>query len=149
MPETRSSRIESELEVRAYLQNLFYALDNGAKLSFQVERKIDQKRDRRYTNKYTISDLFPDENPVDAIKHELKQLTIENYIQTVSDIRFKNRSEMREFGRNYSGKGDVYIKIRVELLSDHGNHSVFVMSFHYAEKQFIPGMFPYRKERSN
>ena len=93
--------------------------------------------------------MFPDENPVDAIKHELKQLTIENYIQTVSDIRFKNRSEMREFGRNYSGKGDVYIKIRVELLSDYGNHSVFVMSFHYAEKQFIPGMFPYKKERSN
>ena len=146
MPETRS-RIESELEVRAYLQNLFYALDHGAKLSFQVERQIDQKRDRRYTNKYTISDLFPDENPVDAIKHELKQLTIENYIQTVSDIRFKNRSEMREFGRNYSGKGDVYIKIRVELLSDYGNHSVFVMSFHYAEKQFVPEMFPYRKER--
>ena len=146
MPETRS-RIESELEVRAYLQNLFYALDHGAKLSFQVERQIDQKRDRRYTNKYTISDLFPDENPVDAIKHELKQLTIGNYIQTVSDIRFKNRSEMREFGRNYSGKGDVYIKIRVELLSDYGNHSVFVMSFHYAEKQFVPEMFPYRKER--
>ena len=143
MPESRS-RIESKLEVRAYLQNLFYALDHGAKLSFQVERLVDQKRNIRYTNKYTISDLFPDENPVDAIKHELKQLTVENYIQTVSDIRFKNRSDMLEFGRNYSGKGDVYIKIRVELLSDNGNHSVFVMSFHYAEKQFVPEMFPYR-----
>jgi hypothetical protein len=28
------SRIETELEVKAYLQNLNYALDNGAKLSF-------------------------------------------------------------------------------------------------------------------
>ena len=52
---------------------------------------------------------------------------------------------MREFGKIYAGKGDVYIKIRVELLSGFGNHTTFVMSFHYAEIPFTSAMFPYRK----
>lgn len=52
---------------------------------------------------------------------------------------------MREFGKVYNGKDDVYIKIRVELLGMHGNTTTFVMSFHFAERAFIPEMFPYRK----
>ena len=141
------TRIESETEVWAYLQDLRYALDHDAKITFQAERLVDQKRDRRYTNKCTVADLFPDENPVDALRRELKQLTIEEYIQTVKDLRFPKKSEMREFGRAYDGKGDVYIKIRVELLSEYGSHTTFVMSFHYAETPFTPEMFPYRKQQ--
>lgn len=37
-----TSRIESELEVRSYLQDLKYALDHGAHLSFQEEREVDR-----------------------------------------------------------------------------------------------------------
>ncbi|MBO7663484.1 MAG: hypothetical protein J6U01_08930 [Clostridia bacterium] len=144
MDELRT-RIESETEVWAYLQDLRYALEHNAKITFQAERLVDQNRDQRYTNKFTVADLFPDENPVEAIKRELKQLTIEEYIQTVKDLRFPKKSEMREFGRVYDGKGDVYIKIRVELLSEYGNHTTFVMSYHYAETPFSPEMFPYRK----
>jgi hypothetical protein len=66
-------------------------------------------------------------------------------MQTVKDLRYPNRSEMREFGKVYEGKGDVYIKIRVELLGAYGNTTTFVMSFHFAEKAFTPEMFPYRK----
>ena len=139
------SRIESELEVRSYLQDLRYALEHGAKLTFQEERQVDQNRDQRYTNKFTVADLFPDENPVTALKRELQRLTVEEYMQTVKDLRFPKKSEMREFGRVYNGKGDVYIKIRVELLSEYGNHTTFVMSFHYATIPFTPEMFPYRK----
>ena len=141
------TRIESETEVWAYLQDLRYALEHDAKITFQAERQVDQNRDQRYTNKFTVADLFPDENPVDALKRELKQLTIEEYMQTVKDLRFPRRSEMREFGKVYEGKGDVYIKIRVELLSEYGTHMTFVMSFHYAETPFIPEMFPYRKRQ--
>lgn len=144
MVETKS-RIESELEVRSYLQDLRYALEHGAKLTFQEERQVDQNRDQRYTNKFTVADLFPDENPVTALKRELQRLTVEEYMQTVKDLRFPKKSEMREFGRVYNGKGDVYIKIRVELLSEYGNHTTFVMSFHYATIPFTPKMFPYRK----
>jgi len=127
------------------LQDLRYALEHNAKVTFQIERRVDQNRDQRYTNQFTVADLFPDENPVTAIKRELKSLTVEEYMQTVKDLRFPKRSEMREFGRVYDGKGDVYIKIRVELLSAFGDHTTFVMSFHYAEIPFTSDMFPYRK----
>ena len=46
---------------------------------------------------------------------------------------------MREFGKVYNGKDDVYIKIRVELFGMYGNATTFVMSFHFAEKPFIGG----------
>lgn len=143
--EQTKARIESALEVQAYLQDLKYALEHGATVTFQMERRVDQNRDVRYTNKFTIADLFPDEDPVVALKRELQKLTIEEYIQTVKDLRFPKRSEMREFGKVYNGNDDVYIKIRVELLSQYGNHTTFVMSFHYAEIPFTPEMFPYRK----
>lgn len=145
MTSEAKTRIESELEVKSYLQNLKYALNHGAEISFQAKRLVDENRDAKYTNQYTVDTLFPDENPVDALKRELKALTAEEYIQTVKDLRFPNRSEMREFGKVYNGKDDVYIKIRVELLGMYGNTTTFVMSFHFAEKAFTPEMFPYRK----
>lgn len=143
MGDELKTRIESKLEVKSYLQDLRYAIDNGAKISFQVKRLVDEKREEKYTNQYTVETLFPDENPTDALKRELKTLTVKEYIRTVKDIRFPNRSEMREFGKVYNGKDDVYIKIRVELLGMYGNTTAFVMSFHFAEKAFTPEMFPY------
>ena len=140
-----NARIESELEVKAYIQNLKFALNHGAKIEFQINRRVDEQREERYTNQYTVNALFPDENPVDALRRELMALTVENYMRTVRDFRFPNRSEMREFGRTYGGKDDVYIKIRVELLGEYGNVTTFVMSFHFAERAFMPDMFPYKK----
>ena len=138
------TRIESESEVRSYLQDLRYALEHNAKVTFQIERQVDQNRDQRYTNQFTVADLFPNENPVSALKREIQTLTVEEYMQTVKDLRFPKRSEMREFGKVYKGKGDVYIKIRVELFSEFGDHTTFIMSFHYAEIPFTQEMFPYK-----
>ena len=146
MAEETKARIESELEVKAYIQDLKFALNNGAQIEFQVKRLVDEKRDEKYTNQYTVNTLFPDENPVDALKRELLTLSVEDYMQTVKDIRFLKRSEMREFGKVYNGTEDVYIKIRVELLGQYGNTTTFVMSFHFAEKAFTPEMFPYKKK---
>lgn len=141
-----NSRIESELEIKSYIQNLKYALDNGAKITFQVKRLVDENREEKYTNQYTVDTLFPNENPVEALKRELKTLKVEEYIRTVKDLKFPNRSEMREFGKVYNGKDDVYIKIRVELLNLYGATMTFVMSFHFAEKPFTKEMFPYREK---
>ena len=141
-----TSRIESELEVCSYLQALKHALDHGAYLSFQEKREVDRNRPVKYTNKFTVADLFQNENPADALRRELKTLTVEEYLRTVKDLRFPERSEMREFGKVYNGKDEVYIKIRVELLSKNGNHATFVMSFHYAQKPFSQETFPYRKK---
>ncbi len=147
MADEATARIESETEVKAYIQDLKFALNNGARIEFQAKRRVDDKRDERYTNQYTVNTLFPDENPVDALKRELLNLSAEDYMQTVKDFRFPKRSEMREFGKVYNGKDEVYIKIRVELLGIYGNTTTFVMSFHFAEKAFIPEMFPYRKNQ--
>lgn len=142
----KNSRIESRLEVKAYIQNLRFALNNGAKIDFQVKRLVDEKRDEKHTNQYTVNKLFQDENPIDALKRELLALSVEDYIRTVKDLRFPKRSEMREFGKVYNGTDDVYIKIRVELLGMYGNATTFVMSFHFAEKAFTSEMFPYKKK---
>ena len=146
MAEETKARIESELEVKAYIHDLKFSLNNGAQIDFQVKRVVDEKRDEKYTNQYTVNRLFPDENPVDALKRELLTLSVEDYMRTVKDTRFPKRSEMREFGKVYNGTEDVYIKIRVELLGLYGNTTTFVMSFHFAEKAFTPEMFPYKKK---
>ncbi len=147
MGEETKARIESELDVKAYIQDLKFALNNGAQIKFQAKRVVDDNRDEKYTNQYTVNKLFPDENPVDALKRELLNLSVEDYMQTVKDIRFPKRSEMREFGKVYNGTEDVYIKIRVELLGLYGNTTAFVMSFHFAEKAFTPELFPYKKKQ--
>lgn len=139
------SRIENELEVKTYIQKLKFALNNGARIYFQENRFVDKKREEKYTNRFTINKLFPNENPVDALKRELLTLSEKNYMQTVKDFRFPEKSEMREFGKVYNKSEDVYIKIRVELLEMYGNPVTFVMSFHFAEKAFVPEMFPYKK----
>ena len=145
VPEKSTERIESEFEIRTFIQKLQYALEHGAQINFQIHRRIDDLRNEKYTNQYTVNQLFPDEDPVTALKRELRLLTVEEYMRTVKDLRFPNRSEMREFGRVYNGKDEVYIKIRVELLGAYGITTTFVMSFHFAEKPFKPEMFPYRK----
>ena len=148
MSDTKT-RTETENEIRSYLQNLNYALDHNASIYFQIDRAVDHHRPRQYTNQFTVTDLFPDEDPASALKRELRTLTVEEYMQTVKDLRYPERSEMREFGKVYHGKGDVYIKIRAELLAAYGNHMVFIMSFHYAEIPFTDELFPWRKKRED
>lgn len=136
-------RIESKLEVQTFLDRLKYAIQSGSVINFQKKRQVD---DKRYTNRYTMSKLFPDEDEVEVLKRELASLTVEEYIETIKDIRFPKKSEMRVFGRQYSGK-DVYIKIRVELVSvahADGNNFIFVMSFHFSERSLNKSDFPYR-----
>lgn len=142
----QEKRIENELEVTTYLDRLSYALQSGqAKINFQKDRIVDQNRDNRFTNRYTLLNLFPDEDEVEVLKRELAFLTVENYIETVKDTRFANKSEMRVFGKKYSSE-DVYIKIRVELLTAAGS-AIFVMSFHFAERVFVDSDFPYNRDR--
>ena len=146
--DTNEYRIETEEEVKSYLAKLKYAIESGATITFQEARKVDNDKDEKYTNKYTVAALFPNENPVVALKRELLKLTVYEYMRTVKDRRFPNRSEMREFGKIYNGSDEVYIKIRVELLDTlgFGNHTAFVMSFHFAQIPFKQEMFPYKKE---
>lgn len=141
-------RIENEQDIDAYLARLSYALQSGqAKINFQKNRRVDENRNEIYTNRYTLLTLFPDEDEVIVLKRELQFLTVHDYVETVKDKRFPGKSEMRVFGKKYSDE-DVYIKIRVELLTSAGiDNYIFVMSFHFAEEAFMDSDFPYRKNR--
>ncbi len=48
MPNDTKARIESELEVKAYLQNLKYALNNGAKYPFRQDG-LSMKKEQNNT----------------------------------------------------------------------------------------------------
>lgn len=141
-------RIESELEIKTYLDRMKYALQSGkAKIVFQKKRNSDANRNEQYTNRFTMHYLFPDEDEVAILKRELGVLKHHDYIETVKDRDCKAKSELRIFGKKYSEK-DVYIKIRVELINDIatiGDNFIFVMSFHFAEYPFVKSDFPYRK----
>ena len=139
------SKIESEFDVSTYLERLKYALESGsATVNFQRDRQVDAARDSKFTNRHTMLTLFPDEDEVTVLKRELAKLTVQDYIETVKDIRFPKRPDMRVFGKEYSSE-DVYIKIRVELVGGMGSNYILVMSFHFAEKAFVETDFPYRK----
>lgn len=141
-------RKESRLEVQTYIDRLKYAIKSGSvTINFQKVRNVDQGRNKKYTNRYTMGRLFPDEDEVEALKRELSLLAVEEYIETVKDTKFPKRSEMRVFGKQYLGD-DVYIKIRVELVSiahASGDSFIMVMSFHYSEWDFKESNFPYKK----
>jgi hypothetical protein len=54
------SRIENKSEVEAYLAQIKYALeDSHTEIVFQPYRRSDKSRAERYTNGFTVRDLFP------------------------------------------------------------------------------------------
>jgi hypothetical protein len=84
---------------------------------------------------------------VKALHTELLKITVEDYIETVKDLRFANRSEMRVFGRTYLGEADVYIKIRVELLDVYGNDKYLLCHFISQREHFQRRYFRIEKIR--
>lgn len=104
MAEETKARIESELEVKAYIQDLKFSLNNGAQIDFQVKRVVDEKRDEKYTNQYTVNRLFPDENPVDALKRELLTLSVEDYMRTVRIQDFRKEARCVSLERSITGQ---------------------------------------------
>ncbi|MGM0379906.1 MAG: hypothetical protein ACQEQE_09195 [Bacillota bacterium] len=144
------SRIETKFEIQDYLTKLKYALTQpSTRLEFLIERKSDAHKKEEVTNKFTIENLFPDEVPNQALRRELNKLKPTDYIKTVKDRKYPDLSEMRVFGKMYAGK-DVYIKIRVDLLSIQkaaGGSFVLVMSFHFSQWDFTKEDFPYKNKR--
>lgn len=145
-------RIESKEDAIAYLDRLIYALESGnAKVELVKDRLSDKDKDQKYSNRHTLLKLFPDEDPIESLKRELATLTVEDYIETVKDTIYVDRSELRVFGKEYDEE-DVYIKIRIELInmiSSSGDNYILVLSFHFAEKNFIDDDFPYKESRGD
>lgn len=147
-PKNETKRQETREEVKDYISKLRYAIKSGsAKINLIKKRVVDKDRAPKFTNSYTLAELFPKEDYVEAMKKELLLLTVENYVETVKDARFPRKTEMRVFGKSFTSE-DVYIKLRVELISvEHasGGNYVMIMSFHFAERKFKKDDFPFRK----
>ena len=142
-----TKRIETRFEVQTFIDQLKYALVvQKATLKFQRNRRVDDNRHIKYTNAYTVETLFPDDDILITLKQELLTLKVSNYIQTVRDYRYPNLNEMRVFGKCY-GNEEVYIKLRVELLSMRRARfdcHILILSFHFTDKKFNKDTFPYR-----
>lgn len=83
-----TKRKESKEEILTFLAKLKYSIKSSSvKLYFQKERNVDQGRNKKYTNRFTIGKLFPDEDEIEALKRELSHLTVEEYLETVMLIR--------------------------------------------------------------
>lgn len=81
---------------------------------------IDEKRDEKYTNQYTVTTLFPDENPVDALKRELLTL-----------ISLKEAAEFPSL----SDKGKNILDIVIEKLGKMSKNEI--VSFMHKEQAYI------------
>lgn len=138
--------IETKEEVATYLSRLDYALkDQATRINVIKDRQVDKTRDSKYSNAYALATLFENEDYTSALKRELFRLRVEDYIESVRDKRFPNKSAMRVFGKKIKTE-DVYIKVRVELSSTvhaYGEHYIMVMSFHFSEIYFKGEDFPY------
>ena len=148
--EQENKRIDERFEVQTYLDRLKYAIESGStQITLMMDRRLDSKRNKKLTNRHTIARLFPDEDPAEALKRELLQLTVQDYVETVKDLRFPKRWDMVVFGNRHYHE-DVYVKIRVELSNTShvgGGSLILAMSFHFAEVSFSDSDFPYRKSR--
>lgn len=141
-------RIDQEDDVQLFLQQLRYAIkQKNTIFRYELKRRADLKRNRRFTNEYTLSVLFPSELEDVAIKRELLKLTTANYIHTVDYGSHYALKDNKVFGKSYDA-GDVYIKLRVELFSKSvgGSDYILVMSFHFAKWAYRDLDFPYRKD---
>ena len=133
--------VESEKDVFHFLEHLKFSLkQKTTKIQLIEKRQVDNERDLKYTNTYTMAKLFPNDDKVVALKRELERLEITDYIETNKDKNFPSRQDWRAFGKKY-GNEEIYIKFRVELLP---NTNVLVMSFHLSTVSFKTFKFPYK-----
>jgi len=137
-----NKRIASKQEVETVIAQLSYALTNKTRITFQEEKNSDIHRNVRFTNQYTIANLFSDEPPQKVLRREIGKLCPEEYMHSVKDTKYPNRSELHVFAREYDDY--VYIKFRVEVIVN----NIYVISFHYSDVELNNEDFPYREEIS-
>lgn len=105
--------------------------DIGKNLIVIMKRKEQGKE--LYSTPYTLGDL--DYDYYDVVER-LKELTIEDYSETLFDTDDENPPLLFVFGKDINGK-QVYIKLKIKGVE---HRRILCLSFHYAEKQM---KFPY------
>ena len=147
MSKNYNHRVEQKFVIEHFIDQMHAALKNGsAQLFFQHDRDLDQAKDDEHLNQNAVSSLFPDEDVTEALKRELNQLAIADYVETVKDKRLPNKSETRVFIKKIADQY-LHMNVRMELdrSQEDGRHDIFVMSVHRAEEEAPVADFPFKK----
>lgn len=117
--------------------------DKHTQIIIKYDRDCEENRSIKNTNRYTILDLNPDKPPEEFIRNELSKLTLKEYMYCLEDNLYPDRDNLYVFARIYEGKGFVYIKPRVNLITT-SRMSIIVISFHYSTIDIKDNCFPYK-----
>ena len=97
-------------------------------------RALEEDKEKGYNLSDCRAELGIDNND---IKEYLKDLSIENYVETCDDERNKNSNSYYVFGKFVNEK-EIYIKVKIQ---SYDKKIVVCMSFHFAEYKLN---YPYK-----
>lgn len=117
--------------VQIFLQELKRILNEKQAQLIIVER---EDKPEGYNLSDCKAELGIDE---ECIKEYLKNLTLEEYVETCDDERNKNSNAYYIFGKTIM-KRELYIKVKIQ---SYDKKIILCMSFHFAENKM---RFPYK-----
>lgn len=130
----KRSILSEKSSVKAFLMDLKMILCSD---EFDIEENlllIKSRKDKmKYSTPFTLVDLEYDS--CDVVER-LKELTLQEYSETLVDRQNDNPPFLFVFGKEIAGR-QVYIKLKIK---NERKRKVLCLSFHYAEYQM---KFPY------
>lgn len=136
MKDIKLSARSNKRDITAFLEELNSVIRDGdfnINNNFTVIRTNKEQGKEQYSTPYTLLDLNYDTGD---IVERLKELTLQEYSETLVDKDNLNPPLLFVFGKKISNKL-VYIKLKIK---EDRTRRVLCVSFHYAEKKMI---FPY------
>lgn len=115
------------------LKNILEREDFNIDTNLTLISKEKKEEDKKFSTPYTLLDLDYD---TDDVVERLKELTIEEYSETIIDKDDLNPPLLFIFGKNINNK-QVFVKLKIK--KEQSEHVVCV-SFHYAKWKML---FPY------
>lgn len=134
MSKNYNHRIEQKFVVQHFIEQLRETLRNEAlELFIQNEEEQDQEVDAEDLDQNALSVLFPNQDAAVVLTQGMRELAIGDYLETVKDKRFPNKSERRVFVKTIA---DQLLSVSVRLESDLAQVYVEVSGFEESEADF-------------
>jgi len=134
MSKNYNHRIEQKFVVQHFIEQLRETLRNEAlELFIQNEEEQDQEVDAEDLDQNALSVLFPNQDAAIVLTQGMRELAIGDYLETVKDKRFPNKSERRVFVKTIA---DQLLSVSVRLESDLAHVYVEVSVFEESEADF-------------
>lgn len=151
MSKNSSARIEQKFVVEHFISEVKEALLND---STQLSTEQKREEDEAELHENIMSILFPNEDETTVLKRELANLTSEDYLETLKDKKFPNKSETRVFAKKYD-EDYIFLHVRMEtLVQSESDETVkaLIMSLHFRDEdddEIEIADFPYKEVEEN